>query len=212
MNLPIEAAVPLVTLLGWVAGVGTALVCRPARSAGTRREPLRDPRGWRLYAPVSRPRHANSDNGAATTARPPIEPQGQAPVKPAFPPPREIREGFTAEETQPSQQQAPIRSGWPVYGNLRPWSELKAELLAHQANVARIQAEQANVARIQAEQAHDMPQPASPPQVQVREPYSPSHVAECGGPCERICICDCGNPPNLPAPGEPLHPAPQANS
>ena len=127
MSLPIQAAFHLF-VLGWAAGVGTALACRPARSAGARRELLVDPRGWRSYAPVSRPRHANSDNGAPSTAKPPIEPQGQAPVKPSFPPPRKIREGFTAEEIQTD--------------NLRPWPELKAEFLAYQANVARIEAEQ----------------------------------------------------------------------
>ena len=281
MSLPTEAAVSLLAL-GWFAGFGTALVCRPARSNRTCRELMRDPPGWRPYERLARARLANSDNGGPSTAkppiepqgqaparpqphggrqvwadgtpvvpRPPIEPQGQAPVKPGFPPPRKIREGFTVEEIQAD--------------NLRPCLELKAESLAHQANVARIEAEQASAtARLQAYWAsldtdsqaianaaarrsgiwqpqankavphaddgdrdpaeavindasrlwmrHDMPQPPSPPQVQVREPYSPSHVAECGGPCERIGICDCGNPPNLPAPGKPLHPAPQANS
>ena len=200
---------------GWAAGLGTAaLAARSARGAW-RAQLLRDaPPGWRSYAPVSRPRHANSDNGAPMTARPPIEPQGQAPVrpqphggrqvwadgtpvvppppiepqgqnrvrkigqtlakfndelnnsliagysedfpratwpellrapmtarppiepqgqapvKPAFPPPRKIREGFTAEKIQAD--------------NLRPWSELEAAFLAHQANVARIEAEQAS--------------------------------------------------------------------
>jgi hypothetical protein len=137
MSLPIEAAVPLFTL-GWVAGVGTALVCSPARSSRTRRELRRNPPGWRsygTYADAARVRHANSDNGAPSTPQPPIEPHGQslalpkpavdrdpdegvsndalrsrmrhdmgrawatslaepqkqALVKPAFPPPREIR-------------------------------------------------------------------------------------------------------------------------
>lgn len=143
MSLPIEAAVSLFTL-GWVAGVGTALVCRSARSSRTCRELMRDPPGWRSYAPVSRPRHANSDNGGPSTATPAIEPQ--ALVKPSFPPPRKIWEGFTAEETQAgnaastSQRQAPIRHGYETYASLQHLSELMAELLADQDNAARIAA------------------------------------------------------------------------
>ena len=97
---------------GLVAGLGAAaLAARSARGA-RRAQLLRDPLapGWRSCAPVSRPRHVNSDNGAPMNARPPIEPQGQAPVRPSFPPPRKIREGFTAEESQTDDAVVPPSS------------------------------------------------------------------------------------------------------
>lgn len=143
MSLPIEAAVPLFAL-GWVAGVGTVLACRPARSGRTCRELMRDPPGWRSYAPVSRSRHANSDNGAPSTAKPPIEQQGQAPVRPSFPPPRKIREGFTAEETQGrSQYEQSLPRFQAYWASLDTDSQAIANAAARRSGIWQPQAHEA---------------------------------------------------------------------
>jgi hypothetical protein len=135
MSLPIEAAVPLFTL-GWVAGVGTALVCRPARSSRTCRELMRDPPGWRSYKRAARVRHANSDNGGPTTPKPPIELQGQAPAMPQPSGGRQVWADGTPVVPRPPiepQGQAPVKPVFPPHRKIREgftWADPNADAQA----------------------------------------------------------------------------------